>query len=126
LLAATQIGWVTTIIRRYGKVMHYAEIIMGVILIAIGVLLATGRFQTLANLGTFIEAVDEVTVGLLLALGLLASLILGLIPAFIAKRKGNIFLDWWFLGVGISFILLIVVYVLGGFNWLLPMVAGAA
>lgn len=124
LIAATQIGWVTTVIRRFGKVMHYAEIIMGVVLIAIGVLLFTGRFQTLANLGTFIESVDEVTVGLLLAIGLGASLLLGLIPAFVAKNKGNIFLDWWFLGVGISFILLIVVYVLGGFNWLVPIVSG--
>jgi cytochrome c-type biogenesis protein len=125
LLAATQIGWVTTIIRRYGKVMHYAEIIMGVVLIAIGILLATGRFQVLANLGTFIESVDEVTVGLLLTIGLVASLLLGLIPAFIAKSKGNIFLDWWFLGVGISLVLLIVVYVLGGFDWLMPIVSGA-
>jgi cytochrome c-type biogenesis protein len=126
LLAATQIGWVTTIIRRYGKVMHYAEIIMGVILIAIGVLLFTNRFQTLASLGTFIESVDEVTVGLQLAIGLVASLLLGLIPAFIAKRRGNIFLDWWFLGVGISFVVLIVLYALGAFNWLVPIIAGGA
>jgi cytochrome c-type biogenesis protein len=122
LLAATQIGWVTMIIRRYGKVMHYAEIIMGVVLIAIGVLLFTDRFQTLASLGSFIESVDEVTVGLLLSIGLVASLLLGLIPAFIAKRKGNIFLDWWFLGVGIAFITLIVLYALGAFNWLLPII----
>lgn len=126
LLAATQIGWVTTIIRRYGKVMHYAEIVMGVVLIAIGVLLFTNRFQTLANLGSFIESIDEVTVGLLLAIGFVASLILGLIPAFIAKRKGNVFLDWWFLGVGISFIILVVFYALGAFNWLVPIVSGGA
>jgi cytochrome c-type biogenesis protein len=126
LLAATQIGWVTTILRRFCKVMHYAEIIMGVVLIAIGLLLFFGQFQTLANLGTFIESIDEVTVGTLLAVGLVASLVLGLIPAFIARIKGNIFLDWWFLGVGISFIVLVVIYALGGFNWLVPMIAGAA
>ena len=126
LVAATQIGWVTTIIRRYGKVMHYAEIIMGVVLIAIGVLLFTNNFQTLANLGSFIESVDEVAVGLLISIGLAASILLGLIPAFIAKSKGNIFLDWWFLGGGISLIVLIVLYVLGAFNWLLPLIMGPA
>ena len=124
LVAATQIGWVTTIIRRYGKVMHYAEIIMGVVLIAIGVLLFAGRFQTLANFGSFIESVDEVTVGLLLAVGLAASLVLGLIPALIAKSRGNVFLDWWFLGFGIVFVLLIVVYALGGLNWFIPLLVG--
>jgi cytochrome c-type biogenesis protein len=124
LVAATQIGWVTAVIRRYGKVMHYAEIVMGVVLIAIGVLLFAGRFSTLANLGSFIESVDEVSVGLLLAVGLLTSLLVGLIPAFIAKSKGNPFLDWWFLGFGIAFIVLIVVYALGGFNWLIPILTG--
>jgi len=113
LLAATQIGWVTTIIRRYGKVMHYTEIVMGVVLIAIGVLLFMGRFQSLANLGAFIESTDEVLIGRLLIVGLLASLVLGLIPAYIAKRQGKVFLDWWFLGTGISVIVLVVLYVLG-------------
>ncbi|MBN2043615.1 MAG: hypothetical protein JW757_01240 [Anaerolineales bacterium] len=115
LLAATQIGWVTTIIRRYGKVMHYTEIIMGVILIAIGVLLFLGRFEQLATLGNFIEAGDEVLVGRMLIIGLIASLLLGLIPAAIAKRQGKVFMDWWFLGTGISVILLIVLSVLGVF-----------
>jgi cytochrome c-type biogenesis protein len=126
LLAATQISWVTTIIRRYGKVMDYTEIIMGVILIGIGILLFIGRFEQLASLGNFIEAVDEVVVGRLLVLGLLLSLAVGLIPAFIAKAKGKIFLDWWFLGTGISVVVLIVLYVLGVFNPLLPIIAGSA
>ena len=67
----------TTIIRRYGKVMHYTEIIMGVILIAIGILLFFGRFEQLASLGNFIESVDEVVVGRLLLYGFLAALGLG-------------------------------------------------
>ena len=113
LLAATQIGWVTTIIRRYGKVMHYTEIVMGVVLIAIGVLLFMGRFQQLANLGAFIESTDEVLIGRLLMVGFLVSLVLGLIPAYFAKRQGKVFLDWWFLGTGISVIVLVVLYVLG-------------
>ena len=47
-------------------------------------------------------------------------------PPVIAKNKGNIFLDWWFLGGGISLIVLIVLYVLGAFNWLLPIIMGPA
>ncbi|MEJ2488167.1 MAG: cytochrome c biogenesis protein CcdA [Anaerolineales bacterium] len=116
LLAATQIGWVTTIIRRYGKVMHYTEIVMGVVLIAIGVLLFMGRFGQLASLGNFIESVDEVVVGQLLVIGFLAAVVLGLIPAYVAKRQGKVFLDWWFLGTGISMIVLVVLYVLGALN----------
>jgi cytochrome c-type biogenesis protein len=121
LLAATQIGWVTTIIRRYGKVMHYTEIIMGVILIAIGILLFLGRFEQLASLGNFIEAGDEILIGRMLVVGLIASLGLGLIPAFIAKRQGKVFTDWWFLGTGISLIGLIVLYALGALNPLITL-----
>ena len=122
LLAATQISWVTTIIRRYGKVMHYAEIIMGVILIGIGVLLFLGKFEQLATLGSFIGSVDEVVVGRMLLIGFVASLGLGLIPAAIAKRQGKVFMDWWFLGTGISMIVLVVLYALGVFAPFLAMV----
>ena len=124
LLAATQIGWVTTIIRRYGKVMHYTEIVMGVILIAIGILLFMGRFEQLASLGNFIESVDEVVVGRLLMLGFLSALLLGLIPAFIARAKGKVFMDWWFLGTGIMVVVLVVLYILGALNPLLPLLSG--
>ncbi|MCB2178523.1 cytochrome c biogenesis protein CcdA [bacterium] len=124
LLAATQIGWVTTIIRRYGKVMHYTEIVMGVILIAIGVLLFFGRFSQLATLGNFIEAVDEVVIGRMLVAGFLVALLGGLIPALIARSKGKEFMDWWFLGTGIIIIVLIALYTLGVFNPLLPLFSG--
>jgi hypothetical protein len=126
LLAATQIGWVTTIIRRYGKVMHYTEIVMGVVLIAIGVLLFLGRFEQLASLGNFIKSVDEVVVGKMLVAGLLSAAALGLVPAFIARAQGKVFMDWWFLGTGISVIVLVVLYVLGIFNPLIPLFAGGA
>lgn len=126
LLAATQIGWVTTIIRRYGKVMHYTEIVMGVILIAIGILLFMGRFEQLASLGNFIESVDEVVVGRLLMFGFLSALLLGLIPAFIARAKGKVFMDWWFLGTGIMVVVLVVLYILGALNPLLPLLSGGA
>ncbi len=123
LLAATQIGWVTTIIRRYSKVMHYAEIVMGVVLIIIGSLLFIGRFETLASLGSFFGTFDEVAVGRLLLVGLVAAVLIGLIPGIVARRQGKNFVDWWFLGSGVALVALILLYLLGAFNFLLPLIA---
>lgn len=55
LLAALGIGWVTTLIRRYGKVMRYVEIVMGIILVIVGAMLFLGTFETLARFGSFID-----------------------------------------------------------------------
>jgi cytochrome c-type biogenesis protein len=55
LIAALGIGWVTTILRRYGKVMRYVEIAMGVILIMVGVMLFVGTFEQLARFGFFVD-----------------------------------------------------------------------
>ncbi len=55
LLAALGVGWVTTILRKYGRVMRITEIIMGVILIIVGILLFIGTFETLARFGIFID-----------------------------------------------------------------------
>jgi cytochrome c-type biogenesis protein len=52
LIAAIAIGWVTAIIKRYGKVMRYVEIVMGVVLIIVGVLLFSGKFEQLARFGS--------------------------------------------------------------------------
>lgn len=101
LVASTQIGLVTTVLRRYGKVMRYVEIVMGSLMIFVGVLLLMGRFERLANLGSFFGAYDELVVGRYLLFGILALVILGLIPAFIAWRKGRDFIDWWFFGAGL-------------------------
>jgi cytochrome c-type biogenesis protein len=101
LLASTQIGLVTAIIRRYGKLMRYVEMGMGVLLIGVGVLLFMGVFQRLAALGTFFDIRDELLVGQYLLLGFLALAILGLIPAFIARNKGRSFFDWWVFGAGL-------------------------
>jgi cytochrome c-type biogenesis protein len=122
LLAATQIGWVTTILRRYNKVMHYTEIIMGIVLIVLGAMLFLGRFESLATLGAFFDTFDEVVIGRLLLVGVVAAVLLGLIIAFIAKSKGKNFLDWWFIGGGISAVIIVILYVLGAFNFLFPMV----
>lgn len=118
LLAATQIGWVTTILRRYGKVSFYIERAMGVVLVVIGIFLFSGRFATLGNLGAFFDFFDELMVGRLLLMGLVASLSIGLIPGFLAKRREKPFLDWWFLGTGASFVVLAVLYTLGALSWL--------
>ena len=51
LLAAVGIGWVTTILRKYAKVMRYVEIFMGCVLVVVGALLLTGKFALLAANG---------------------------------------------------------------------------
>ena len=106
LIAATQISLVTAVLKRYGKVMHYVEITMGVVLIAVGGLLFFGRFQQIANLGFFFTSFDEVKVGLYLLIGLLVLGTAGLIPAVIARRKGRNFVDWWFFGAALFFVAL--------------------
>jgi len=51
LVAALGIGWVTTLLKKYAKVMRYVEIFMGFLLVLIGVLLVTGKFALLAANG---------------------------------------------------------------------------
>jgi cytochrome c-type biogenesis protein len=101
LLASTQIGLVTTVIRRYGKLMRYVEIGMGVLLIGVGILLFMGVFQRLAAMGTFFDIRDELVVGQYLLIGFLVLTLLGLIPALIARSKGRNFFDWWVFGAGL-------------------------
>lgn len=55
LLAALGIGWVTHILRRYGRVMHYVEVVMGIILIVVGAMLALGTFNLLSRFGTWVD-----------------------------------------------------------------------
>jgi len=55
LIAALGIGWVTTILRKYGRMMHFVEIIMGILLVVIGILLITGNFALLAPNGIGID-----------------------------------------------------------------------
>ncbi len=101
LVASTQISLVTTAIRRYGKVMRYVEIGMGVILIFVGILLISGRFEQLASLGSFFGAIDELEIGRIMLIGLIILVSLGLAPALIAARKGRNFFDWWFFGISL-------------------------
>jgi len=53
LIAALGVGWVSLTLRKYGKVMHYVEIVMGVILVIIGFMLFTGVFERIAQAGQF-------------------------------------------------------------------------
>ena len=53
LVAALGIGWVSNTLRRYGKVMRIAEIVMGVVLIIVGVMLFTGIFSLIAQRAQF-------------------------------------------------------------------------
>ena len=106
LLAATQISLVTTVIRRYGKVMHYIEIATGVILLVVGVMLFFGRFEQLASLGYFFGSFDEIQIGRYLFFGFITLTILGLLPAWIANSKGRNFYDWWIFGAALLVIAL--------------------
>ena len=98
LLASTQIGLVTKVIRRYGKLMHFVEITMGAILIVVGIMLFAGRYETIATLGSFFGPIDELVVGRYLLIGIIGLAILGLLPAWLASKKGRTFLDWWLFG----------------------------
>jgi cytochrome c-type biogenesis protein len=53
LLPARAIGWASTTLRKYGKVSHYVEIVMGVILVIVGMMLFTGVFELIAQRGQF-------------------------------------------------------------------------
>lgn len=55
LAAAFGIGWVTTILRKYNRAMHYVEIAMGVVLVIVGVLLFAGVFELLARYGYYVN-----------------------------------------------------------------------
>lgn len=102
LLAATQISLVTTVLRRYGKIMHYVEIGMGVLLVGIGVMLIQNKMTWFASLGSsFFGSINEERVGLILLAVILGFGLLGVIPANIARKKGRDFYNWWFFGASL-------------------------
>ena len=53
LAAALGIGWVTTILRKYNKVMRYVEIVMGAMMVIVGLMLLTGVFEMIAQRAQF-------------------------------------------------------------------------
>lgn len=106
LIAAVEIGLVTSFIKKYGNVVRYVEIAMGVVMIVIGLLLFFGRFEQVASLGFFFGSLDEVRVGIYILIIVGLAVIMGLIPAFIARSKGRKFSDWWFFGAALIFVAL--------------------
>jgi len=48
LIAALGIGWVSVTLKKYGKVMHYVEVAMGVVLVIIGLALFAGIYEAYA------------------------------------------------------------------------------
>ncbi|HEY59002.1 MAG TPA: cytochrome c biogenesis protein CcdA [Anaerolineae bacterium] len=55
LLTALALEPVAKLIRRYSRVSRIAEIVMGVLLVIVGVMLLTGTFARLAQLGNFFD-----------------------------------------------------------------------
>ncbi|MEO5887679.1 MAG: cytochrome c biogenesis protein CcdA [Anaerolineales bacterium] len=53
LIAALGVGWVSITLKKYGRVMHYVEIAMGVVLVILGFMLFTGIFERIAQAGQF-------------------------------------------------------------------------
>jgi Cytochrome c biogenesis protein len=53
LIAALGVGWVSVTLKKYGKVMHYVEIVMGVVLVIVGIMLFSGIFERIAQAGQF-------------------------------------------------------------------------
>lgn len=74
-------------------------------MVIMGLLLVSGRFGQLnaqfSQLGSFVDITNEVAVGWNILLIFLVLIVLGLIPAFIAQKKGRSFRDWWLFGSGL-------------------------
>jgi cytochrome c-type biogenesis protein len=101
LWAALFTGLVTTLLREFNKAMHYIEMGMGFVMIIVGILLVLGRYEQIARFGSFFGAIDELMVGRILLFVFITALFLGLIPAYLAFRKGKNFLEWWIFGAGL-------------------------
>ncbi len=55
LAAALGVEWVTFLLKKYRKLMHYVEVGMGIVLIIIGLLLFLGIFEQIAQFAPFID-----------------------------------------------------------------------
>ena len=115
LLAATQIGWVTYVLRRHAGLGLVIQRAMGIVLVFVGILLLTGRLSTLSNLGAFFDIFDESRVGTLLLIGIMVSLALGALFGWWVRRRGKAFVDYWFLGAGVVFVALVILFLAGAF-----------
>lgn len=55
LLAALAIDWISVFLKRNAKILHYIEIVMGIVLVIIGIMLFLGTFNQLARFGIFFD-----------------------------------------------------------------------
>lgn len=55
LVTALGLGWVGDILKKYGRLIHYLEIAMGIILIIVGAMLFFGVFEQFIRFGTLID-----------------------------------------------------------------------
>ncbi len=118
LLAATQISWVTYLLRRHTSLSQIVERAMGLVMIVLGAFLLSGRLSTLSNLGAFFDFLDEARVGTILLGVFIISLLVGLISGWLNRHKGRSFVDGLFLGAGLSFFVLLILYSIGLFSFL--------
>ncbi|MEX2161930.1 MAG: cytochrome c biogenesis protein CcdA [Anaerolineales bacterium] len=118
LLAATQIGWVTYLLKNHPKLGLTIQRIMGILLALVGVLLLTGRLATLSSFGAFFGIYNEAAVGALLLAGLIVSALLGLLGIAWARGHGKGLLEYWALSAGLSFFILVILFLAGAFSFL--------
>lgn len=118
LLAAGQIGWVTYLLRRFPRLGQGVQRVMGLVLAFVGVLLFSGRLATLGTLGSFFDILDEGRVGLWLLIAIGLALLLGLVPGWWARRQGKPFVEYWFLGAGLSLLIFAALYFSGALSFL--------
>ncbi len=55
LAAALTIDWISKLLKKYSKFLHYVEITMGIVLVIVGIMLFMGTFNQLARFGIFID-----------------------------------------------------------------------
>jgi len=55
LVAALAIEWISRLLKRYSKFLHYVEIVMGIVLVIVGIMLFLGTFNQLARFGIFVD-----------------------------------------------------------------------
>lgn len=55
LIAAVAINWISLLLKRYSRFLHYVEVFMGILLVGIGIMLFLGSFNQLAQFGIFVD-----------------------------------------------------------------------
>jgi len=91
---------------------------MGILLALVGVLLITGRLSALSNLGAFFGFYNERRVGIFLLVAVILSAIVGWLTAWWTHKKETDLTERWFLVSGLSFFIIVALFLLGAFPFL--------